>query len=72
MDRVFGRDTRIAQQINLAFGLNLDKDTVRTHRCHSGRNGATPVESLPGGVIDICNYRWEKLCRGLFQLPVAA
>jgi len=23
-------------------------------------------------VIDIENYRWEKNCRGLFQLPVAA
>jgi len=42
------------------------------HRCHSGRDGATPVEPLPGNVIDIRNYRWEKHCRGLFQLPVAA
>jgi putative transposase len=42
------------------------------HRCHSGRDGATPVVSEPRDVIDIPNYRWEKHCRGLFQLPVAA
>lgn len=41
-------------------------------RCHSGRAGATPVDSEPGNAIDIRNYRWEKHCRGLFQLPVAA
>ena len=23
-------------------------------------------------IVDINNYRWEKHCRGLFQLPVAA
>jgi len=42
------------------------------HRCHSGRDGATPVESLPGNSIDICNQGWEKHCHGLFGLPVAA
>jgi len=42
------------------------------HRCHSGRNGATPADYGPGKVTDINNYRWEKYCRGLFQLPVAA
>jgi len=42
------------------------------HRCHSGRDGATPVESGPGYAIDIRDYRWEKHCRGLFELPIAA
>jgi len=42
------------------------------HRCHSGRDGATRGESLPGDIINIRNYRWEKHCCGLFQLPVAA
>ena len=41
------------------------------HRCHSGRDGATPNDSKPGEAINICNYRWDKHCRGLFQLPVA-
>ena len=42
------------------------------HRTHSGREGATPVESVENRVVDICNYRWKKHCRGLFQLSVAA
>jgi transposase InsO family protein len=42
------------------------------HRCHSSRNGATPVRSEGDDVISMNNYRWKKHCRGLFQLPVAA
>jgi hypothetical protein len=41
------------------------------HRCHSSRDGATPVNSGSEKVVDINNYRWKKHCRGLFQLPVA-
>ena len=41
------------------------------HRCHSDRDGATANDSKPGEAINICNYRWDKHCRGLFQLPVA-
>ena len=97
---------RIAQQINLAFGLNLDKDTVRRRilavhcelilpkshwtatelekqlreyrayyneqRCHSSKDGRTPVDSSFSKAVEINNYRWKKHCRGLFQLPVAA
>jgi putative transposase len=50
---------RIAQQIN-------------EHRCHSSRESETPIERDSKKVVDINNYRWEKHCRGLFQLPVAA
>jgi transposase InsO family protein len=42
------------------------------HRTHSGRDGATPKESSGDNVVDLNQYRWEKHCRGLFQLPVAA
>ena len=42
------------------------------HRAHTDRDGATPVNSSSGKVVDINNYRWKKHCRGLFQLPVAA
>jgi putative transposase len=42
------------------------------HRCHTSRNGASPIEILPSNVIDIKGYRWNKHCRGLFDLPVAA
>jgi transposase InsO family protein len=42
------------------------------HRCHSSREGNTPVSSGRCSVGDINHYRWKKHCRGLFQLPVAA
>jgi transposase InsO family protein len=42
------------------------------NRTHSGRNGRTPVETTGGKIIDINEYRWDKHCRGLFELPVAA
>ena len=42
------------------------------NRCHSGRDGATPVEPTNEMVVDLDLYRWEKYCRGLFQLPMAA
>jgi putative transposase len=41
-------------------------------RSHSGRYGTTPVNPESAKVIDINEYRWKKLCRGLFQLPIAA
>ena len=42
------------------------------YRTHSGRAGATPVESGGNKVVDINDHRWKKHCRGLFQLPEAA
>ena len=42
------------------------------HRCHSSQDGNTPSKSGGGKPVDISNYRWQKHCRGLFQLPVAA
>jgi putative transposase len=41
------------------------------NRTHSGRNGTTPVSPECGKVVDINQYRWQKRCRGLFQLPIA-
>lgn len=42
------------------------------NRTHSGRNGRTPAKTTGGKIIDINEYRWDKHCRGLFELPVAA
>ena len=42
------------------------------HRCHSSRECDTPVECGRNKVVDINKYQWQKHCRGLFQLPVAA
>jgi putative transposase len=41
-------------------------------RTHSGRNGTTPVNPESAKVIDINEYRWQKHCRGLFHIPIAA
>jgi putative transposase len=41
-------------------------------RTHSGRVGQSPVESRGEKVVDINHYRWQKHCRGLFELPIAA
>ncbi|MEH6584029.1 MAG: integrase core domain-containing protein [Halioglobus sp.] len=41
-------------------------------RTHSGTSGSTPVENTSARVVDINDYRWEKHCRGLFELPIAA
>jgi transposase InsO family protein len=41
-------------------------------RTHSGKGGSTPIENTDGKVIGINDYRWDKHCRGLFALPVAA
>ena len=42
------------------------------YRTHSGRDSRTPEETAEQKVVNIKQYRWEKHCRGLFQLPVAA
>jgi hypothetical protein len=42
------------------------------NRCHSSRDGATAVNSGSEEVVDINRYQWQKHCRGLFQLPIAA
>jgi len=42
------------------------------NRTHSGRDGGTPVETPGSKVVDINKYGWEKHCRGLFELPIAA
>lgn len=41
-------------------------------RTHSGRDGATPIESGGNELVDISDYQWQKYCRGLVELPVAA
>ncbi len=37
-----------------------------------GMEDETPVESTCKKVVDINEYRWQKHCYGLFQLPMAA
>tara|TARA_R110002124_G_scaffold67474_3_gene183186 strand:+ start:2313 stop:2642 length:330 start_codon:yes stop_codon:yes gene_type:complete len=42
------------------------------HRTHSGQDGVTPVEKTDGKIINISQYQWERHCRGIFDLPIAA
>ena len=53
------------------FGL-LPHHIEIEDRSHTSRDGATPIKPGVDRVIDIHSYRWNKDCRGLFQLPVAA
>ena len=41
-------------------------------RTHSGRDGATPVGNADRRIVDINQYQWQRHCRGLFELPIAA
>ena len=55
--------------------LNHYKEYFNRHRTHMGIDGKTPKqisENIKPDVIDLNNYRWEKHCRGLFHLPIAA
>ena len=72
---------RIAQQINLAFGLDLDKVTVRrelavdykTDPQNRGPSfiGNTAIEPSGNNIAGISDFRWKEHCRGLFESPVA-
>jgi hypothetical protein len=42
------------------------------HRCHSSRDGRTPLPSQTKNIVDLNSFHWKRHCRGLFQLPVAA
>ena len=42
------------------------------HRRHSSQDGATPAETGEKNIVDTNRYQWKKLCRGLFELPIAA
>ncbi|MDZ7784621.1 MAG: integrase core domain-containing protein [Halioglobus sp.] len=39
------------------------------HRCHSSREGDTPVPSEHGQIVNIDSHRWNKHCRGVFNVP---
>lgn len=45
------------------------------NRCHSGINSKIPEKKESDSntnVISLNNYRWQKHCRGLFELPITA
>ncbi len=51
------------------------QDYYNKDRVHRGLDGAPPNEQseiTDRKIARLDDYRWEKLCRGLYQLPVAA
>ena len=61
--------------LDLERKLLLFKEYYNKDRVHRGLNDVPPDEN--GGITGrkiarLDNYRWEKHCRGLYQLPAAA
>jgi len=59
-------------ETDLESKLRAYQQYYNAERCHSSRDGVTPLENPDRKVFELKNFRWEKHCRGLFQLPVAA
>ncbi len=82
IERLIGTVLReYLDQVPFWGALDLDrklqqfKDYYNHDRAHQGLNGAPPNEK--GGIADraiarLDDYRWEKRCRGLYQLPAVA
>jgi len=55
--------------------LSEYKDYFNNHRVHFAHSGKTPG-SIAGenklDKIDIKNYRWKKVCNGMYEIPIAA
>ena len=55
--------------------LELYKNFYNRERTHSSIEGRTPInqaEQTENSIVSLNEYRWQKHCNGLFQLPVAA
>ncbi|WP_367606832.1 integrase core domain-containing protein [Legionella sp. W05-934-2] len=60
---------------DLEAKLALFQIYFNENRPHLGVYGYTPNQidnNDKAKVIDIINFRWKIMCRGLFQLPIAA
>jgi len=79
VERLIGSIRRELLDQTLFWTTTDLKNKLRDYQCyynkcrnHSGRDGATPVDSGSERIAALNDYRWKKHCRGLFQLPVAA
>ncbi len=60
---------------DLQAKLDCFQNYFNEHRTHMGLDGCIPnqiSENKTLNLINIKKYRWEKYCRGLFDLPIAA
>ena len=79
VERLIGSVRRELLDLTLFWTATDLENKLREYQCyfndcrtHSGRDGATPLESEGNKVADINDYRWKRHCRGLFELPVVA
>lgn len=60
---------------DLQSKLHMFQKYYNDTRCHTGIKGSTPHEQSgknSNKIINMNDFRWEKQCRGLFNLPIAA
>jgi putative transposase len=57
---------------DLKLKLTAFKEYYNRYRTHGGLQGRTPIETPESRGIDFTSYRWQKHCRGLYQIPIAA
>jgi hypothetical protein len=52
--------------------LRLFQDYFNRQRVHSGLKGGLPEAASARTPLNLCSYRWQQHCRGLYQTPIAA
>ena len=82
IDRLIGTDrhecldkTLCWNERDLARKLVNFKNYYNRHRTHDALDSVTPAmraELTENKNIDLNNYHWKPLCRGLYQTPMAA
>jgi len=67
--------TLFSTATDLHHKLNDFKNYFNARRTHQGLDGKIPKQisdELDSNVVSLENYRWQRHCRGLFSLPIAA
>jgi len=70
LDRVF-----FWNAVDLAQKLEAFRDYYNDHRVHRALAGLTPAQfagALSPAPAALDHYGWQRHCRGLFELPIAA
>jgi putative transposase len=70
LDRVF-----FGNAADLARKLEVFRDYYNGHRVHRALAGLTPAQgagALCPAPAALARYDWQRHCRGLFELPIAA
>ena len=55
--------------------LQAFREYYNSQRVHSSLDGVTPVQFSEETIVehaDLCQFRWQQHCRGLYELPIAA